>query len=79
MVAGELGHYKELLGILHDQVENVTVETGEAVLDILTRLNEIDQLIQDMIAFLNQAGTSETIADDGSDRAPAGDEPPAPG
>ena len=63
MVAGELGHYKELLGILHDQVENVTVETGEAVLDILTRLNEIDQLIQDMIAFLNQAGTSETMAD----------------
>jgi hypothetical protein len=61
VVAGEPGHYKELLGIL--PVENVTVVTGEAVLDILTRLNEIDRLIQDMIAFLNQAGTSETMAD----------------
>ena len=30
VVAGELGHYKELLGILHDQVENVTVEMGRA-------------------------------------------------
>jgi methyl-accepting chemotaxis protein len=62
-VAGELGHYKELLGILRDQVENVTVETGEAALDILTRLNEIDRLVQDMVAFLNHAGTSETMAD----------------
>jgi hypothetical protein len=61
VVAGEPGHYKELLGIL--PVENVTVETGEAVLDILTRLNEIERLIQGMIAFLNQAGTSETMAD----------------
>ena len=60
-------------------MKNVTVETGEAVLDILTRLNEIDQLIQDMIAFLNQAGTSETMADDGSDQVPAGGQPPAPG
>jgi methyl-accepting chemotaxis protein len=63
VVAGEPGHYKELLGILHDQIENVTLETGKAVLDILTRLNEIDRLIQDMIAFLNHAGTSETMAD----------------
>jgi methyl-accepting chemotaxis protein len=63
LVAGELGHYKELLDILRDQVANVSVETEAAALDILTRLNEIDRLIQDMIAFLNQAGASDTMAD----------------
>ena len=52
-VAGELGHYKELVGILRDQIANVSVETEGAALDILTRLNEIDRHIQGMISFLN--------------------------
>jgi methyl-accepting chemotaxis protein len=63
VVSGELGHYKELLDILRDQVANVSVETEGAALDILTRLNEVDRLIQDMIAFLSHAGTSETMVD----------------
>ena len=63
IVTGELGHYKELLGILRDQIANVNVETEAAALDILTRLNEIDRLIQDMIAFLNHAGMSDKMVD----------------
>ncbi len=63
VVTGELGHYKELLGILRDQVTNVSTETEGAALDILTRLNEIDRHIQDMIAFLNHAGTSDKMVD----------------
>jgi methyl-accepting chemotaxis protein len=63
LVTSELGHYKELLGILRDQVANVSVETEGAALDILTRLNEIDRLVQDMIAFLNHAGTSARMVD----------------
>jgi methyl-accepting chemotaxis protein len=62
-VTRELGHYKELLGILRDQIANVNVETEGAALDILTRLNEIDRLIQDMIAFLNHAGMSDKMVD----------------
>ena len=54
-VTAELGHYSELLGILRDQVGNVSSETEGAALDILTRLNEVDRNIQDMIAFLNHA------------------------
>lgn len=63
LATSELGHYKELLGILREQIANVSVETEGAALDILTRLNEIDQLIQDMIAFLNHAGTSDMMVD----------------
>ena len=63
LVTGELGHYKELLDILRDQVANVSAETEGAALDILTRLNEIDRLIQDMIAFLNHAGGSDMMVD----------------
>jgi methyl-accepting chemotaxis protein len=63
VVTRELGHYKELLGILRDQIANVNVETEGAALDILTRLNEIDRLIQDMIAFLNHAGMSDKMVD----------------
>jgi methyl-accepting chemotaxis protein len=63
IVTGELGHYKELLGILSDQVGNVSVETEAAALDILTRLNEIDRLIQDMITFLSHAGASDKMVD----------------
>jgi hypothetical protein len=62
-VMAELGHYSELLGILRDQVGNVSSETEGAALDILTRLNEIDSNIQDMIAFLNQAGSSDKMTD----------------
>ena len=62
-VAGELGHYKELVGILRDQIANVSVETEGAALDILTRLNEIDRHIQDMISFLNHADSSDRMAD----------------
>jgi methyl-accepting chemotaxis protein len=63
LVTSELGHYKELLGILRDQIANVSVETEGAALDILTRLNEIDRLIQEMIAFLNHAGTADMMVD----------------
>lgn len=62
-VADELGHYKELVGILRDQIANVSVETEGAALDILTRLNEIDRHIQDMISFLNHADSSDRMAD----------------
>ena len=62
-VTAELGQYSELLGILRDQVGNVSSETEGAALDILTRLNEIDRNIQDMIAFLNQAGSSDKMTD----------------
>jgi methyl-accepting chemotaxis protein len=63
LVSSELGHYKELLDILRDQVANVSAETEGAALGILTRLNEVDRLIQDMIAFLSHAGTSDMMAD----------------
>jgi len=62
-VTAELGRYSELLGILRDQVGNVSSETEAAALDILTRLNEVDRRVQDMIAFLIQAGTSDKMAD----------------
>ena len=62
-VTAELGHYSELLGILRDQVGNVSSETEGAALDILTRLNEVDRNIQDMIAFLNHAGSSDKMTD----------------
>jgi methyl-accepting chemotaxis protein len=62
-VTCELGHYKELLGILRDQIANVSVETEGAALDILTRLNEIDRHIQDMISFLNHASRSDKMTD----------------
>ncbi len=62
-VAGELGHFKELVGILRDQVANVSVETEGAALDILTRLNEIDHHIQGMISFLDNADISHRMAD----------------
>jgi methyl-accepting chemotaxis protein len=63
LVSSELGLYQELLGILRNQVGNVSVETEGAALDILTRLNEIDRQIQDMIGFLNQAGASDKVVD----------------
>ncbi len=62
-VTAELGQYSELLGILRDQVGNVSSETEGAALDILTRLNEIDRSIQDMITFLNQASSSDKMTD----------------
>ena len=73
-VADELGHYKELVGILRDQIANVSVETEGAALDILTRLNEIDRHIQDMISFLNHADTfRQDGRSDGSDGGAHGD------
>ena len=62
-VTAELGHYSELLGILRDQVGNVSSETEAAALDILSRLNEVDRNIQDMIAFLNHASSSDKMTD----------------
>jgi methyl-accepting chemotaxis protein len=63
VVTGELGHYQKLLGILRDQIANVSVETEGAALDILTRLNEIDRHIRDMISFLSQTDISDRMAD----------------
>ena len=76
-VTAELGQYSELLGILRDQVGNVSSETEGAALDILTRLNEIDRNIQDMIAFLNQADiVRQDDRSDGPDRGAHGAERP---
>jgi methyl-accepting chemotaxis protein len=59
----ELGHYRELLNIVRDQVGSVSAETEGAAFNILTRLNDVDRHIQDMIAFLNHAGSSEKMVD----------------
>ena len=63
MVSGELRQYERLFGILRDQVGNVSAETETAALEILTRLNEVDRRIQDMIGFLSHADTSVGMAD----------------
>jgi methyl-accepting chemotaxis protein len=63
MVTSDLHHYTALAGILRDQIGNVSVETEAAALDVLTRLNQIDRHVQDMIAFLSRADTSDKMAD----------------
>jgi methyl-accepting chemotaxis protein len=63
LVAGELGHYDKLLGVLRGQADNVSGETERAAVSILARLNEIDSRIEAMIAFIGRSGTSDNIAD----------------
>lgn len=63
LVSGELGYYDKLLGILRGQTSNVSTETEDAAMNILTRLNEIDTRIQEMIAFLDQSGGAEKVVE----------------
>lgn len=63
LVTEELGHYDQLLGLLRGQMNNVTSETEGAAVNILTCLNEIDDRIQGMIAFLNQSGSADKVVD----------------
>jgi methyl-accepting chemotaxis protein len=62
-VVAELGHYQSFLSILRDQIGNVGVETEEAALDILTRLNDIDRRIQAIISFVEPSGTDDDVTE----------------
>lgn len=61
--ANELGRYVELLDILRGHIGKVSAETEAAALDILTRLNEVDRPIQEMIAFLDRVDSSDGMTD----------------
>lgn len=61
LVTDELGHYDQLLGVMRGQIENVTTQTEGAALGILTHLSEVDKRIRELIAFLDQSGSSDTV------------------
>jgi len=61
IVTSELAKYDKFLALLRGQMGNVSAETEAAALDILTRLNEIDRRIHDLMDFLSH--TSHKVVD----------------
>jgi methyl-accepting chemotaxis protein len=63
LVIDELGQYDQLLEVMRGQLANVNVETGDAAQSILKHLSDVDTRIRGMLAYLDQSGESETVAD----------------
>jgi methyl-accepting chemotaxis protein len=63
LVSGELGHYPRLLGILRDQIGNVSAETESAAIDILTRLTSIDRRMRDVMALIEGSSDADNMSD----------------
>lgn len=60
-IADQLKNYHSFTEVLRGQMDGIAGETEQAALNILTRLQAVDQSIGDMLAFLAQSGSSDRV------------------
>lgn len=60
-IADQLKNYHSFTEVLRGQMDGIAGETEQAALNILTRLQAVDQSIGDMLAFLAQSGSNDRV------------------